>query len=239
VKTNMKFSGVNSDNFADVKASLEKVVADALEIAKEKVSMLLASSRRRRLQEDATVETTVEAEDVREANNLSGAIAADDFQGSVSRGIEQEKQTNTHLQDVVVQEIEEPIVEEVVVVDDNLETPVVDDNLETNVTENNDDDDNMMLYVIIGAGAVVVILLGVICYMCNQKEPNTVIVMQEQPPQGEVKRGPAVSMTQFGSTPMQPSKPTYNVGGAAFEGEGTRIQIEGESGTGGRTVVDL
>ena len=59
-------------------------------------------------------------------------------------------------------------------------------------------------------------------------------------PQGEVKRGPAVSMTQFGPTPMgSPSMPAVNVGGAAFEGEGTRIQIEGESGTGGRTVVDL
>ena len=101
----------------------------------------------------------------------------------------------------------------------------------------------LRMYVIIGAGAVVVILLGVICYMCNQKQVETVVIMQERPfeqPQGEVKRGPAVSMTQFGPTPMgSPSMPAVNVGGAAFEGEGTRIQIEGESGTGGRTVVDL
>jgi len=242
VKTNMKFSGVHSGNFANVKASLEKVVAEALGIPKEKVSMVLVSSRRRRLQEDATVETTVEAEDVQEANNLSGAIAADNFHDDVSTGIDQEKQTNTHLQDVVVREIEQPIVEEIPITVSSSEptrSQVANDNLETNVTEKNDDDDNMMLYVIIGAGAVVVILLGVVCYMCNQKQPDTVIVMQEQSPQ-EVKRGPAVSMTQFGPTPMQPSMPAaVNVGGAAFEGEGTRIQIEGESGTGGRTVVDL
>merc|ERR1719471_1660125 len=90
VKTNMKFSGVTSDNFARVKASLEKVVADSLQVAKEKVSMLLVSSRRRKLQEDATVETTIEADNVREANNLSGAIARETFQDSVSEGIDQE-----------------------------------------------------------------------------------------------------------------------------------------------------
>jgi len=173
---------------------------------------------------------------------LSGAIAAETFHDDVSTGIDQEKQTNTHLQDVVVREIEQPIVEEIPITVSSSEptrSQVADDNLETNVTETKDDDDNMMLYVIIGAGAVVVILLGVVCYMCNQKQPDTIIVMQEQAPQ-EVKRGPAVSMTQFGPTPMQPSMPAAkNVGGAAFEGEGTRIQIEGESGTGGRTVVDL
>merc|ERR1719198_675635 len=107
--------------------------------------MLLVSSRRRRLQEDATVETTIEADNVQEANNLSGAIVEETFQDSVSEGIDQEKQTNTHLQDVVIREIEQPVVEAISTTS-SLSAPIrveiVDDNLETNfTTDNNDDDD--------------------------------------------------------------------------------------------------
>merc|ERR1719189_839131 len=113
----MTFKGITQEIWETVQGSIKKVFAAAAKVAERNVKLSLKKAASRRLlNEDATVEATIEAHSKEMAENVHQKISEPTFQTTMNTGIEEEAEslgTDHPLKSVQVTNVAPPELEEV------------------------------------------------------------------------------------------------------------------------------